>query len=65
MTELVEEPDSSITFAVLVIVRLRFFVWIDASATVFARGRNFQRARIDRVRLIYANGWVLGTGFDK
>ena len=38
MTELVEEVDSTISFAALLIVRLRLW-WISHSLTVFARGR--------------------------
>jgi integrative and conjugative element protein (TIGR02256 family) len=39
MTDIVEDPRSAITFAVLLIARLRFRFWIDYSLTVFARGQ--------------------------
>jgi hypothetical protein len=38
MTDLVENGSSSITFAVLLILRLRWRLWIDYSLTVFASG---------------------------
>jgi [CysO sulfur-carrier protein]-S-L-cysteine hydrolase len=40
MTDIVENGSSAITFAVLLIVRLRWRLWIDCSLTVFARGRD-------------------------
>jgi proteasome lid subunit RPN8/RPN11 len=38
MTELVGNTKSDISFALLLIVRLRFFFWVDHSMTVFVRG---------------------------
>ena len=38
MTELVEYGRSEITFALLLIVRLRFCMWMEYSMTIFARG---------------------------
>jgi integrative and conjugative element protein (TIGR02256 family) len=38
MVDLVETPNSSISFALLLIVRLRFCLLMDYSLTVFARG---------------------------
>ena len=38
MTDLVEHSGPELTFAVLLIVRLRFRMWIDYSLTSFARG---------------------------
>jgi integrative and conjugative element protein (TIGR02256 family) len=38
MTDIVENGSASITFAVLLILRLRWRVWLDHSLTVFARG---------------------------
>ena len=46
MQSLVENPDSEISFALLLIVRLRFWLLIDHSLTGFARGYSPQRARI-------------------
>jgi [CysO sulfur-carrier protein]-S-L-cysteine hydrolase len=46
MTEIVEDRDSAINFAVLLIARLRFRIWIEYSLTVFARTRLPQPARI-------------------
>jgi len=40
MTDIVERGSSTITFAVLLIVRLRWRLWIDCSLTVFARGQD-------------------------
>jgi [CysO sulfur-carrier protein]-S-L-cysteine hydrolase len=40
MTHIVERGNSTITFAVLLIVRLRWRLWIDCSLTVFARGQD-------------------------
>jgi [CysO sulfur-carrier protein]-S-L-cysteine hydrolase len=45
MTEIVEGGNSAITFAVLLIVRLRWRMWIDCSLTVFARGQKPRRLR--------------------
>jgi len=39
MTDIVENDDSVITFAALLIVRLRWRLWIDYSLTMFAKGR--------------------------
>lgn len=39
MTELVSGEDSALSFAVLLIVRLRHRFWLDHSWTVFSRGR--------------------------
>ena len=38
MTNLVEHSRSEITFALLLIVRLRFWMWMDYSMTIFTRG---------------------------
>ena len=38
MTDLVENGRSEITVALLFVFRLRFWVWIDYSLTIFARG---------------------------
>jgi hypothetical protein len=46
MTDLVERGRSEITFALLFIVRLRFWVWVDYSITVFARGYAPRRVRL-------------------
>jgi len=46
MIDIVENPRSEITFAVLLIVRLRLRLWIDHSLTIFARGQAPWRARI-------------------
>jgi integrative and conjugative element protein (TIGR02256 family) len=45
MTDIVEDRNSTISFAVLLIVRLRFKLFVDRSITVFARGRPPQRNR--------------------
>lgn len=45
MTELVSEERSAISFAVLLIVRLRLRLWLDHSWTIFARGRPPQRPK--------------------
>lgn len=45
MTELVTAERSTITFAVLLIVRLRFLFWVDHSLTIFARGHAPQPIR--------------------
>jgi [CysO sulfur-carrier protein]-S-L-cysteine hydrolase len=37
MTGLVQDNKSGISFAVLLVVRIRFRLWLDASATLFAR----------------------------
>ncbi len=43
MTDIVDSDTSAITFAVLLIVRLRWQLWIDCSLTVFARSQVPQR----------------------
>lgn len=48
MTDIVESQDSAITFAVLLIVRLRFRLWIEHSLTIFARNRAPQPKRMTR-----------------
>ena len=48
MTDLVEDSRSAITFAILLIVRLRFFLWMDYSMTIFARGHAPYETRIAR-----------------
>ena len=39
MTDIVTGPSSAISFAVLLVVRLRFWIWLDYSLTIFARGQ--------------------------
>jgi [CysO sulfur-carrier protein]-S-L-cysteine hydrolase len=46
MQSLVENLTNGISFALLLIVRLRFWLWIDHSLTAFARGYSPERARI-------------------
>jgi integrative and conjugative element protein (TIGR02256 family) len=46
MTDIVENFNSAISFAVLLIVRLRFKFFLDRSITVFARGHPPQRQPI-------------------
>ena len=46
MQSLVETGSKDITFALLLIVRLRFRLWMDYSLTTFARGYSPQRASI-------------------
>lgn len=46
MTSLVEHGPDEIAFALLLIVRLRFWVWMDYSMTSFARGYAPSRARL-------------------
>jgi [CysO sulfur-carrier protein]-S-L-cysteine hydrolase len=48
MADIVEGRRSVITFAVLLIVRLRWRLWLDYSLTVFARGQTPQQTRIRR-----------------
>jgi hypothetical protein len=48
MTEMVEDQSSIITFAVLLIVRVRLWLWFDYSLTVFARGQAPQPRQISR-----------------
>jgi hypothetical protein len=45
MTDLVSEERSAISFAVLLIVRLRLRLWLDYSWTIFARDRPPQRPK--------------------
>lgn len=46
MTDLVEHGRSEITFALLLIVRLRFWLWMDYSMTTFAKGYAPHRAQL-------------------
>jgi [CysO sulfur-carrier protein]-S-L-cysteine hydrolase len=46
MTDIVKNPSSAISFAILLIVRLRFWAWLDYSVTVFARDMPPHKARI-------------------
>lgn len=46
MTDLVEHNQSEITFALLLIVRMRFWLWMDYSMTTFAKGYPPHRARL-------------------
>jgi proteasome lid subunit RPN8/RPN11 len=46
MTSLVQDNRSEISFAVLLVVRIRFCLWLDASATLFARDHAPTRANI-------------------
>jgi [CysO sulfur-carrier protein]-S-L-cysteine hydrolase len=46
MTDIVQNGNSSISFAFLLIVRFRFRLWIDHSLTFFARGQPPQKARL-------------------
>jgi [CysO sulfur-carrier protein]-S-L-cysteine hydrolase len=46
MTDIVEDRNSLISFAVLLIIRLRFKFWIDHSVTIFARDRIPEARRI-------------------
>ena len=48
MTDLVENGEE-ITFAVLMIVRLRFRFWMDCTFTAFARGGAFTTSHVVRV----------------
>ena len=50
MTDLVEHSRCEITFALLLVVRLRFWVWMDYSLTIFARGYAPYGVRIDSLR---------------
>lgn len=52
MTDLVENPHSPISFAVLLILRLRLGFWIDYSLTGFARNYAPQQLRVAR-RIIW------------
>lgn len=46
MTELISSEQNAITFAVLLIVRLRFRIWLDYSFTLFAPGQPPQDLQI-------------------
>ena len=46
MTSLVQDNKSEISFAVLLVVRLRLRLWLDASATLFARDHVPVRASV-------------------
>jgi [CysO sulfur-carrier protein]-S-L-cysteine hydrolase len=46
MTDIVNDPSSKISFAILLIVRLRFWLWLDYSLTVFAQNERPRRAKI-------------------
>jgi [CysO sulfur-carrier protein]-S-L-cysteine hydrolase len=52
MTDIVEDRRSTITFAVLLIVKLRWRIWIDSSLTVFARGQSPRLVSLAHPRLI-------------
>jgi hypothetical protein len=46
MSDIVKNPSSEISFAILIIVRLRFWAWLDYSLTIFARDLPPRKARI-------------------
>jgi len=46
MADIVTSHSSTISFAVLLVVRLRFLWWLDYSLTIFARDRSPKGARI-------------------
>lgn len=48
MTDIVENGNPAITFAVLLIVRLRWQLWIDYSLTVFARAQDPRQVEFSR-----------------
>jgi [CysO sulfur-carrier protein]-S-L-cysteine hydrolase len=48
MTDIVETKGSAIAFAVLLIVRLRWCLWLDHSLTLFARGQSPRHAQLTR-----------------
>jgi hypothetical protein len=48
MTDLVQNSTAGISFALLLIVRLRYLVWLDYSMTSFARGYAPSSARLAR-----------------
>jgi [CysO sulfur-carrier protein]-S-L-cysteine hydrolase len=48
MRDIVENQSSAITFAALLIVRLRFRFWIEHSLTIFSRNRPPESKRISR-----------------
>jgi [CysO sulfur-carrier protein]-S-L-cysteine hydrolase len=53
MTDIVENQGSEITFAILLVMRLRLRLWLDYSLTVFARNHPPRRTHISaRVRFI-------------
>src|ERR1700720_4334656 len=52
MTDIVEDRNSLISFAVLLIIRLRFRFWIDHSVTIFASDRKPKARRI-RTRAVW------------
>jgi integrative and conjugative element protein (TIGR02256 family) len=52
MTDIVDSRRSAITFAVLLIVRLRWRLWLDYSLSVFARGQTPRQTRF-RQRVIF------------
>ena len=52
MTDIVEDRNSLISFAVLLIIRLRFRFWIDHSVTIFASDRKPEARRI-RTRAVW------------
>jgi [CysO sulfur-carrier protein]-S-L-cysteine hydrolase len=49
MTDIVTGPSLAISFAVLLVVRLRFRIWLDYSLTIFARDQPPRTARIKPV----------------
>jgi integrative and conjugative element protein (TIGR02256 family) len=51
MTEIVETRSSAISFAVLLVVRLRWRFWIDHSLTIFARDQPPRESRV-RPRIV-------------
>jgi [CysO sulfur-carrier protein]-S-L-cysteine hydrolase len=53
MTDIVDDLNSTISFAVLLIVRLRFKLFVGRSMTVFARGQRPQRQPIAK-----RFGWI-------
>jgi integrative and conjugative element protein (TIGR02256 family) len=48
MTDIVDDQSSPIAFAVLLIVRLRWRLWLDHSLTIFARGQAPRAAQVSR-----------------
>jgi len=46
MNDIVTDPSSVISFAILLIVRLRFWLWLDYSLTVFAQNQTPCSTRI-------------------
>jgi proteasome lid subunit RPN8/RPN11 len=46
MTDIVTGPSVEISFAVLLVVRLRFRIWVDYSLMIFARGQPPRSTRI-------------------